>query len=105
MEQLITLSESMIVGVSFTDWFGNIVNEFSALINTLLVVIGVVVAVITIAKNPTVGRSIMGIVVGAFIASLPWLVPAVGGMFQGDIESSGSRTVVEAEDLNTGLKG
>lgn len=83
-----TLTEMTTVGSLF-DWAGNTVDRASGLIEAVLIVIGLVVAIMIIVKNPTVGRVIIGIMVGAFIASLPWILPAVGEMFRGDIEASG----------------
>lgn len=74
---------------SLTGWIGDFVDEASGLIAAILAVVGVIVAIMIIVKNPTVGRVIIGIMVGAFIASLPWILPAVGEMFRGDIEASG----------------
>lgn len=74
---------------SLTGWIGDFVDDASGLIQAILAVVGVIVAVLIIAKNPTIGRVIVGIMVGAFIASLPWILPAVGEMFRGDIEAAG----------------
>ena len=49
---------------------------------------GIIVAILIIAKNPTVGRAIIGVAVGAFIAGLPWIIPAVGELFRGDVEAA-----------------
>lgn len=88
---------SLVVGASFTDWISGKLADFRTIITTALVLIGIVVGVMIIAKNPTVGRVITGVVVGAFIGGLPWIMPAVGEMFRGDINSSGLHMVVENE--------
>lgn len=86
---------SLIVGASLTEWTGNILTSARTLIVTALGIIGLVVAILIIAKNPTMGRVITGILVGAFIAALPWILPAVGEMFRGDIAASGMYSVIE----------
>lgn len=70
-------------------WAGDLVKEAKTLVSAILIVAGIVVAVMIIVKNPTVGRVITGVLVGAFIAGLPWIIPGVGGMLKGDIQASG----------------
>lgn len=82
--------ENLIVTGSLTDRLGDLISDANTLVVSLLVVLGIIVAVIIIAKNPTVGRTIIGVCVGAFIAGLPWIIPAVGELFRGDIEGSGT---------------
>lgn len=84
------LSESMVLGSGFTGWMGDMVSTIDSLVGSILGVVGVILAIIIIAKNPTTGRVIIGIIVGAFAVSLPWVIPAVGDMFRGDIESAGT---------------
>jgi len=86
---------SVVMGVSLTDWVGGFMSDAKALINTALVLIGLIVAVMFIMKNPSIGRVIMGIMMGAFIGGLPWILPAVGEMFRGDITASGHYMVIE----------
>lgn len=78
-----------------TGLLDGLISDADNLIKAVTVVIGTVVAIVIIAKNPTVGRAIIGIVVGAFIASLPWLIPGVGGLFREDIEASPAAVVEE----------
>lgn len=85
MEQILTTS---VAGVSLTDWMGNFVGEARGLIIAILSIAGVVIAVMIIIKNPTVGRVIVGVLVGGFVAGLPWIIPAAGEMVRGDINAS-----------------
>lgn len=86
---------SVVMGVSLTDWLGGFFADAKALINAALIIAGVVFAIVFIAKNPSMGRVLMGVVIGAFISGLPWIIPAVGEMFRGDITASGHYIVVE----------
>lgn len=103
--ELIALSENLVVGAGITGWVEDMVGSVENLVRMILGVVGLIVAVMIIIKNPTVGRSIIGICVGAFIAGLPWIVPAMGDMFRGDIEGSGAgaphAVVVEEEMPST----
>lgn len=76
---------NFIVAAGLLDWVNDTVSEVDSTIKVILGVVGVIVGVSIIVKNPSIGRVIMGSVVGAFIVSLPWLIPAVGNMFRGDI--------------------
>lgn len=106
--ELITLSENLVVGAGITGWLDDMIGNIENLVRAFLAVVGLVVAVMIIVKNPTVGRSIIGICVGAFIAGLPWIVPAMGDMFRGDIEGSGAgaphAVVIEEEIPSTTLE-
>lgn len=70
------------------DWFDGKVNEVNGVVTGVCIVVGIIVAILIIAKNPTVGRAIIGVAVGAFIAGLPWIIPAVGELFRGDVEAA-----------------
>lgn len=93
------LINNIVVASSLTEWAGNFVDDVDALIKTVLVVVGAIVAVVIIIKNPSVGRSIIGLVVGGFIAALPWLVGAVGGMIRGDVEASAQVITLEEHEI------
>lgn len=69
-------------------WVDGKVGEVNSTVATICVAAGVIIGIVIIVKNPTVGRSIIGIMVGAFIASLPWLIPGVGAMIRGDVEAA-----------------
>lgn len=104
--EITALSESLVIGSGFIDWINGLASNVSSTIGTLLGIAGVVLAIIIIAKNPTVGRVIIGVLIGAFAASLPWLIPAVGEMVRGDVEGSGAGTspyafVVVEEEVPT----
>lgn len=88
---------SVVIGASLTDWVGGMLTSFKTIISTALILIGLVVGVMIIAKNPTIGRVITGIAVGAFIGGLPWIMPMVGEMFRGDLSSSSYHMVLENE--------
>lgn len=81
-------AELMIIGNSFTDWAGGFLSDVDSIVKTALALVGVVVAVLIIARNPTVGRSFIGILVGAFIWGLPYLIPMVGEMVRGDVSAA-----------------
>lgn len=91
------LINNLVVASSLTDWVGDFVGDVGTLIQVILGVVGAIVAVVIIVKNPTVGRSIMGVLVGAFIAALPWLVTNVGEMIRGDVEASAQVSTVDEE--------
>ena len=93
-------AELLITGNSFTEWAGGFLSDVDSLVKTALAIVGVVVAVIIISKNPTVGRSVIGIVVGAFIWALPYLIPMVGDMVRGDVSAAPS-VVQEVPVLDT----
>lgn len=88
----ITLSQALIVGSSLTSWAEEMTSEVEGLIIGILAIIGLVVAVTYFMRNPSVGRGVIGICMGALIVSLYWLLPAVGGMIRGDIQGAGAGT-------------
>jgi len=81
-------AELIVVGAGALDWIGDFLTDVDRLVKTALALVGVVVAVLIIAKNPSLGRTISGLVVGAFIWGLPYLVPLVGDMFRSDVSSA-----------------
>lgn len=95
------LTDIVVTAGGLTGWAENMVGSVEGLVQMILAVVGLIVAVMIIVKNPSVGRTIIGVVVGAFIAGLPWIIPAVGDLFRGDIEGSGTGTphavVIEEE--------
>lgn len=86
---------SVVMAASLTDWLDGMIADAKGLVVAVLAVIGLVVAILIIAKNPSIGRVITGVIVGAFIAGLPWIIPAVGEMFRGDITASGYSLIIE----------
>lgn len=92
---MLTVNSVVMASSSLTDWIDGMIADARGLITAVLVVVGVVVAILIIVKNPTVGRVITGVVVGAFVSGLPWIIPAVGEMFRGDIQASGHYMIIE----------
>lgn len=80
-----------------TGLLDGLISDADTLIKAVVVVIGTVIAIAIIMKNPTFGRALIGVGVGAFVASLPWLIPAVGGLFREDIEASPAVVVVDED--------
>lgn len=81
-------AELLVVGNGFFDWINNLTSDADSTVKTILALVGTVVGVMIIVKNPTVGRSILGIVVGGMIIALPYIIPGMGNMFSNEIESS-----------------
>lgn len=103
----ITLSQALIMGSGLTGWAEEMTSDVRSLIIGILGIAGLIVALIIIVKNPTVGRTIIGVCVGAFIAGLPWIIPAVGDLLQGDLVGSGTGApyaLVEQETPNSTLE-
>lgn len=89
MIDLITTATEVAPAASgLTGWLDNILNDAENLVTAFCVIAGIVVGILIISKNPGVGRTISGVVVGAFIAGLPWIIPAVGNLFRGDLEAT-----------------
>lgn len=80
-----------------TGWLDGKVDAANGIVTGVCVVAGVLVGIIIIVKRPTFGQAIIGVCVGAFIAGLPWLIPAVGDLFKEDVEASGPPTSVIEE--------
>lgn len=85
-------TDGLVVAASLTDKIGDLTADANNLIKGILVVAGLIIAILIIAKNPSVGRVITGCLVGAFVAGLPWILPAFGEMLRGDIEGAGQVT-------------
>lgn len=88
-------AELIVTGAGALDWIGDFLTDVDGLVKATLAIVGVVVAVLIIVKNPSIGRTITGLVVGGFIWGLPYLIPLVGDMFRSDV-SSAPVTVQEA---------
>lgn len=86
------LTEGLVVATSLTGKIGDLTTNASLLLKGILSVAALVIAIIIIAKNPTTGRVISGCLIGAFVAGLPWVLPAIGELLRGDIESAGQVT-------------
>lgn len=91
---------TLILAQGIFDLGNDLANETSALMKTVLVIIGVIIGCVIIFKNPSFGRVISGVCVGGFIAGLPWIIPAVSQMFQSDIEATSivQERVIEPQD-------
>lgn len=87
-----------------TGWVDDKVGDANSTVVGICVLAGVIVAIIIIVRNPTVGRAIIGVLVGAFIAGLPVIIPGVGQMVQGDIDSAGPPSSVVEQTTNTAME-
>lgn len=71
------------------DFVDGLVDRTQGTVTGLVVLIGIIVAIVFGIKGRGIGGTIMGIAVGAFIASLPFLVPAVSGLVEETAEDAG----------------
>jgi hypothetical protein len=80
-----------------TGWLDDKVDSANGIVTGVCVVAGIVIGIVIIVQRPTFGRAILGVCVGAFIAGLPWLIPAVGDLFKEDVEAAGPPASVVEE--------
>lgn len=88
-----------------TGWVDDKVSDVSSTVVGICLVAGIIVGILIIVRNPTVGRTIVGVVVGAFIASLPVIIPAAGDLIQGDINAAGPSSSVVEQPTNIAMDG
>lgn len=79
-----------LVGSGVFDFVDRLVADTTGTLQGLVVLIGIIIAIVLGIKGRGIGGTIMGIAVGALICALPFIVPALGGSVEEEVEGAGA---------------
>lgn len=98
--------DTLILANGVFDLGNDLANQTDNLVKTVLGVVGIIIGCVIIFGNPTIGRTILGVVVGGIIMALPWIMPSVSEMLKNDLDASVvvQEHVFEDQALNEGLE-
>lgn len=88
------------------DWANQMISEVRGVFTAACILVGLIVALMIIAAKPhTTGKSIIGLVVGAFIASVPFLIPWLSSLFEKETNAAAIGAVNQLATTNIAALG